>query len=37
VVEAREMVGAAVQKVFLGQGNAKDTLCALDGDLAKLQ
>lgn len=37
VVEAREMVGGAVQKVFLGQGNAKDTLCALDADLAKLQ
>lgn len=37
VVEAREMVGAAVQKVFLGQGNPKDTFCALDVDLAKLQ
>ena len=37
VVEAREMVGGAVQKVFLGQGTAKDTLCAVDADLAKLQ
>jgi multiple sugar transport system substrate-binding protein len=37
VVEAREMVGGAVQKIFLGQGVAKDIMCQLDVDLAKLQ
>ena len=37
VVEAREMVGGAIQRVFLGQSNAKDAMCALDVDLAKLQ
>ena len=37
VVEAREMLGGAVQKIFLGQANAKDAMCQLDADLAKLQ
>lgn len=37
VVEAREMVGGAIQRVFLGQSSAKDAMCALDVDLAKLQ
>jgi hypothetical protein len=37
VVEAREMLGGAVQKIFLGQASAKDAMCQLDADLAKLQ
>ena len=37
VVEARELVGGAVQKIFLGQGNAKETMCQLDTELVKLQ
>lgn len=37
VIEAREMVGGGVQKIFLGQGAAKDVMCQVDADLAKLQ
>ena len=37
VPEAREIIGGAVQKIFLGQASAKDALCAADADLAKLQ
>ena len=37
VIEAREAVGGGVQKIFLGQGGAKDTMCAVDVELAKLQ
>lgn len=37
VIEAREMVGGAVQKIFLGQASAKDAMCQVDVDLAKLQ
>ena len=37
VIEARETVGGGVQKIFLGQGNAKDVMCQVDVDLAKLQ
>lgn len=37
VIEAREMIGAAVQKAFLGQASAKDALCAIDPELMKLQ
>lgn len=37
IPEAREIIGGAVQKIFLGQANAKDALCAIDADLAKLQ
>lgn len=37
VPEAREIIGGAVQKIFLGQANARDALCAIDADLAKLQ
>ena len=37
VIEARETVGGGVQKIFLGQGNAKDVMCQVDADLAKLQ
>jgi len=37
VPEAREIIGGAVQKIFLGQASAKDALCAIDADLAKLQ
>lgn len=37
VIEAREMVGAAVQKVYLGQATAQEALCAADRDLATLQ
>ena len=37
VIEARETVGGGVQKIFLGQANAKDAMCQVDVDLAKLQ
>lgn len=37
IIEAREIIGGAVQKIFLGQANARDALCAIDADLAKLQ
>lgn len=37
VIEAREMIGSAVQKAFLGQASAKDALCAIDPELMKLQ
>ena len=37
VIEARETVGGGVQKIFLGQGSAKDVMCQVDVDLAKLQ
>jgi multiple sugar transport system substrate-binding protein len=37
VIEARETVGGGVQKIFLGQGSAKDVMCQVDADLAKLQ
>ena len=37
IPEAREIIGGAVQKIFLGQASAKDALCAIDADLAKLQ
>ena len=37
VIEARELVGGGVQKIYLGQGNAKDVMCQVDADLAKLQ
>lgn len=37
VPEAREIIGGAVQKVFLGQASARDALCAIDPELAKLQ
>jgi multiple sugar transport system substrate-binding protein len=37
VIEARETVGGGVQKIFLGQGSARDVMCQVDADLAKLQ
>ncbi|MEO8060587.1 MAG: sugar ABC transporter substrate-binding protein [Burkholderiales bacterium] len=37
VIEAREIVGGAVQKIFLGQATAHDAMCQADADLAKLQ
>lgn len=37
IPEAREIIGGAVQKIFLGQANARDALCAIDPELAKLQ
>jgi multiple sugar transport system substrate-binding protein len=37
VPEAREIIGGAVQKVFLGQASAREALCAVDQELAKLQ
>jgi multiple sugar transport system substrate-binding protein len=37
VIEARETVGGAVQKIFLGQAAARDAMCQADVDLAKLQ
>ncbi|MEI6720727.1 MAG: sugar ABC transporter substrate-binding protein [Betaproteobacteria bacterium] len=37
VIEARETVGGGVQKIFLGQAGAKDAMCQVDADLAKLQ
>jgi multiple sugar transport system substrate-binding protein len=36
VIEAREIVGGGVQKVFLGQASAKDAMCQVDADVAKL-
>ena len=37
VIEARETVGAGVQKILLGQGTAREVMCQVDVDLAKLQ
>ena len=37
VIEARETVGAGVQKILLGQGTAREVMCQVDADLAKLQ
>ncbi|MBL8701004.1 MAG: carbohydrate ABC transporter substrate-binding protein [Alphaproteobacteria bacterium] len=37
IIEAREIIGGAVQKIFLGQASAQEALCAIDADLAKLQ
>ena len=37
VIEARETVGGGVQKIFLGQGTAREVMCQVDVDLAKLQ
>jgi hypothetical protein len=37
VIEARETVGGGVQKIFLGQASARDAMCQVDADLAKLQ
>ena len=37
VIEARETVGGGVQKIFLGQAGARDAMCQVDADLAKLQ
>ncbi len=37
VIEAREIVGGGVQKIFLGQASAKDAMCQVDADVAKLQ
>lgn len=37
VIEARETVGGGVQKIFLGQATARDAMCQVDADLAKLQ
>lgn len=37
IPEAREIIGGAVQRVFLGQASARDALCAIDPELAKLQ
>jgi multiple sugar transport system substrate-binding protein len=37
IPESRELIGRAVQEVFLGQRPAKEAACAADQDLAKLQ
>ncbi len=37
VIEARETVGGGVQRIFLGQASARDSMCQVDADLAKLQ
>lgn len=37
IIEAREMVGGGVQKVFLGQGAAKDVMCQVDSDVVNLK
>lgn len=37
VIEARETVGGGVQRIFLGQASARDSMCQVDIDLAKLQ
>ncbi len=37
VIEAREILGSGVQKVFLGQQSAKDAMCQADTELLKLQ
>lgn len=37
VIEAREIVGGGVQKIFLGQASARDAMCQVDEALAKLQ
>jgi multiple sugar transport system substrate-binding protein len=37
VIEAREALGGGVQKVFLGQASAKDAMCQVDAEVAKLQ
>lgn len=37
VIEAREIVGGGVQKIFLGQASARDAMCQVNADLAKLQ
>jgi multiple sugar transport system substrate-binding protein len=37
VPEARDLIGGAVQRIFLGQAGARDALCAVDQELAKLQ
>jgi hypothetical protein len=36
IIEAREIVGGGVQKVFLGQASARDAMCQVDADVAKL-
>jgi multiple sugar transport system substrate-binding protein len=37
VIEARELVGGGVQKIFLGQASAKDAMCQANADIVKLQ
>jgi len=37
IIEAREIVGGGVQKIFLGQGAAKDVMCQVDADVANLK
>jgi multiple sugar transport system substrate-binding protein len=37
VIEAREAIGGGVQKAFLGQASAKDAMCQVDAEVAKLQ
>lgn len=37
VIEARETVGGGIQKIFLGQASARDSMCQVDADLLKLQ